>query len=335
MLWTEESQTALWDILKKPTLCLQYINDCNIIQPCICIKCNKPMELAMSSAISYLNMYADGIFMKCKCFRCKVQLKPPYDDIGTNVINVIKLVWSHWNRKEYKEVLQYNSVSKDIGCREKAFTDVIQATRNRILEIQSHEITQIGGKGCIVEIDETFMNKRKQNVGRMLQNAIGGEQVVDQNEKPIQYWIFGGVERRQVDDQSKQPLKGFYVMVQKRDRKTLEAEILKHIRPGTMIYSDMWHSYNNIIAMRDHNGIWCHYNHFSVNHKRNFVNPVLNNIHTQNIERRWGDLKQHCKRRGYRTGGVNSSIKQRVSEYEFKRNNGVLKVSQLIKKLVE
>ncbi|CAL6107119.1 Conserved_hypothetical protein [Hexamita inflata] len=120
-------------------------------------------------------------------------------------------------------------------------------------------------------------------------------------------------------------------------RKTLEAEILKHILPKSTIYSDKWPSYNHIIAMKNHQGIWCSYNPFTVNHSKNFLNPVLKSIHTQNIERRWGDLKQNCKRRGHRTffGWYNSSIKHSVAEYEFKCNNGVLKVCDLIKKIVK
>ncbi|CAL5993920.1 Conserved_hypothetical protein [Hexamita inflata] len=179
------------------------------------------------------------------------------------------------------------------------------------------------------------MNRRKFNVGRMPKNSIGEVQEVQESQNTEEYWIFGGVKRRKEGKDTDQPLKGFYVMVKKRNRKTLEAEILKHILPKSTIYSDKWSAYNHIIAMKNHQGIWCRYNHFTVNHSKNFLNPVLKSIHTQNIERRWGDLKQNCKRRGYRTGGYNSSIKQRVAEYEFKCNNGVLKVCDLIKKIVK
>ncbi|CAL5985688.1 Conserved_hypothetical protein [Hexamita inflata] len=84
-------------------------------------------------------------------------------------------------------------------------------------------------------------------------------------------------------------------MVKKRNRKTLEAEILKHILPKSTMYSDKWSSYNHIIVMKNHQGIWCRYNHFTVNHSKNFLNPVLKSIHTQNIERRWGDLNRIVK----------------------------------------
>ncbi|CAL5996243.1 Conserved_hypothetical protein [Hexamita inflata] len=321
----EESQVALWHILEDFDTRLQYIHSCGIVKPQTRRKCEETMKLAQSKSLSYVNTYSDGIFMKrptSKCQCSKILLKPPYDNIGTSVINIIKLLWSHWNRRKYSEVMQYQSNQKDIQCRQKSFTDIIYATRNRILEIQESQITH-GGAGRIVEIDETFMNRRKFNVGRMPKNSIGEVQEVQESQNSEEYWIFGGVQRKKEREDTDQPLKGFYVMVKKRNRNTLEAEILKHILLQSTIYSDKWSSYNHIIAMKNHQGIWCRYNHFTVNHSKNFLNHVLKSIHTQNIERRRGDLKQNCKRRGYRTGGYNSSIKQRVAEYEFKCNNGV------------
>jgi hypothetical protein len=71
---------------------------------------------------------------------------------------------------------------------------------------------------------------------------------------------------------------------------------------------------NGITNYKDDNGKWMGYLHFSVNHKKNFCNPLNPKINTQKIEATWRPLKERCKRRGYRTG-VNSSMDGRIAEF--------------------
>ncbi len=64
-------------------------------------------------------------------------------------------------------------------------------------------------------------------------------------------------------------------------RKSLKRDITK-ILPGTDIVFDGWAFYAGIENLQD--GI---YSHSVVIHERNFVNPLDNDIHTQNIENLW------------------------------------------------
>ena len=73
---------------------------------------------------------------------------------------------------------------------------------------------KIGGKGCIVEIDETCFSSKKYGRGRELN----------------QVWIFGGICRETQEM--------FAIIVEQRDENTLWKEIRKHIETGTTIYSD-------------------------------------------------------------------------------------------------
>ena len=52
----------------------------------------------------------------------------------------------------------------------------------------------------------------------------------------------------------------------RRDGSTLRAIILRHIRPGTEIWTDEWRAYTNI----------------PVNHQQHFVNPINTGANTQN-----------------------------------------------------
>ena len=117
---------------------------------------------------------------------------------------------------------------------------------------------KIGGPGLTVEIDESKFGKRKYNVGR----AIEGQ------------WVFGGICRETRDV--------FFVPVEDRTSDTLLGVIQEYIAEGTTIISDCWKAYNCL----EQEG----YNHLTVNHSVNFVDPVTG-AHTNTIERTWRDIK--------------------------------------------
>ncbi|RUS71460.1 hypothetical protein EGW08_020775 [Elysia chlorotica] len=128
----------------------------------------------------------------------------------------------------------------------------------------------IGGPG-VVEIDETLITRRKYNRGRL----------------PTQIWLFGGIERV-----SKRkfivPLTGD--VAENRTKETLLPLITKYIVKGSVIYSDAFRSYHTLKDLG--------YTHSVVNHSKNFVDPEDPNVHTQNIERLWKDVKSWVKRPG-------------------------------------
>ncbi|XP_027218228.1 uncharacterized protein [Penaeus vannamei] len=131
----------------------------------------------------------------------------------------------------------------------------------------------IGGPGIVVEVDETLFGKRKYEIGRLLS----------------QIWVFGGIERV-----SKKlflvPL--VELLSRKRDAETLIPLINKYILPGSVIVSDGWSAYRTISKHG--------YEHQVINHTEHFVNPENPEIHTQNIERLWRDVKEWSKRPGNR-----------------------------------
>jgi hypothetical protein len=119
----------------------------------------------------------------------------------------------------------------------------------------------IGGEGIIVEIDETKIAKRKYNRGQHIEGA----------------WVLGGVER--TDEK-----KLFLVEVPDRTAETLLTVLSRHLRIGTIVYSDLWRGY---IRLTDR----LHLEHQSVNHSYHFVDPVTG-VHTNTIEATWCALKK-------------------------------------------
>uniref|UniRef100_A0A914QR49 ISXO2-like transposase domain-containing protein n=1 Tax=Panagrolaimus davidi TaxID=227884 RepID=A0A914QR49_9BILA len=146
--------------------------------------------------------------------------------------------------------------------------------------------TMIGGEGKTVEIDETVITKRKYNRGRL----------VNQN-----YWFFGGVERESGEV--------FLVHVERRDALTLLPIIQRYIRPGTTIISDLWRAYGGISRLPEG------YNHYTVNHSQNFVDPETG-AHTNKIESEWQKFKMRHKAE---YGTSRTLLVEYVAQYLWKK----------------
>jgi hypothetical protein len=123
---------------------------------------------------------------------------------------------------------------------------------------------KIGGPNTTVEIDESFVFRRKNHVGRLL---TGEREHI---------WVLGGICR-----ETRQP---FAVTVPNRTASTLQDLIQEYVLPGTIIITDGWRGYLGLQAFG--------YIHKTVNHSENFVNPNDRTVYTNTIERQWGILKQ-------------------------------------------
>ena len=181
------------------------------------------------------------------------------------------------------------STSAECGVNKNTVTNYFTAFRDSVItELTEGPQPEIGGDNLNVEIDETLITHRKYNRGRYLASV----------------WVFGGICR--------ETHQAFAIVVPDRTAKTLNDEIANHIKPGSIIHSDTWKSYEQIEKIPNRN-----YTHFNVNHSKNFVNPETGS-HTQSVERMWRDLKYRktvsCGIRSKEAGGY-------VFEYIWRRNN--------------
>jgi len=133
------------------------------------------------------------------------------------------------------------------------------------------EGVQIGGidnegNPIIVEIDESKFGKRKHNRGRRVRAN----------------WVIGMVERTE-------QRRCVMVVVEKRDQTACSAIIRKHVKPGSMTFSDKWPGHFPIKKMTDKG-----YDHRSLCHKKEFVKEEADGTktHAQTIEGNWGAAKK-------------------------------------------
>lgn len=90
-------------------------------------------------------------------------------------------------------------------------------------------------------------------------------------------------------DVSQTPALGVMMVVATRDAATLLPIIQRHVRPGTIIWSDQWAAYNRVQHLASVA------QHETVNHSIEFVNPTTG-VHTQNVESYWSRAKMKIKR---------------------------------------
>lgn len=140
----------------------------------------------------------------------------------------------------------------------------------------------IGGRGHIVQIDESKIGHQKYHKGRI----ITGQ------------WVFGGIDTTTNEC--------FIEPVESRNAEVLTEVITRRIAPGSIIVSDCWRAYTCL-----ENKGWKYH---TVNHRYNFVDPV-SKAHTQNIERLWRDMRGAIPKYGLRKKNYNGYL----GEFLFKR----------------
>lgn len=123
--------------------------------------------------------------------------------------------------------------------------------------------TMLGGFGTIVEIDEALLGRRKYHRGSHNR----------------QKWCLGMAERGSSRTVTR--------LVERRDEGEMLPIILRHVRPGTVVHTDKWKAYRNLMLT---------YRHRTVNHSIEFVAP--DGTDTNLIEGTWRHLRLSLGCRG-------------------------------------
>lgn len=196
----------------------------------------------------------------------------------------VVLFVNHWLSKnwDHATVIQCLNISQETSVKWRSVCS--EVTEDWVIEQDS-----IGGPGVVVEIGETLIVSRKCDSG-------GGAQP--------QIWLFGGIERL-----SKKhfilPLKGSQGEVERLDRATLVPFIQQYVQAGSVIISDPWSDRPKLGDLG--------YIHYTVNRSKNFVDLPQSDVHTQNIQHLWKDLKDSVRRPGIKT----RFLHQYLSRYLF------------------
>jgi IS1 family transposase len=256
-----------------------------IIDKLNCEKCQNPM-IKESKESSYLGYH-------WRCLICEHTQSSTVNSIfeGTRVppdTGIRILYYFAWDKTIDETVHETKINHKTV---QNLFSEIC-STLSSHMTIQNN-LHQIGGPGKHVQIDETFVSKRKYNVGRMCSS----------------YWIVGGIceETNEI----------FMDWTAHRDSAVMRFLIKKYVGHGTIIATDGWKAYNIL----DNDGeLRNQYSHKTVNHKYEFV--ASDGTHTQKIERLWGEFKQWKRQR---RGFYFNDLDNYFQEFRWRRNIKIAK----------
>jgi hypothetical protein len=114
-------------------------------------------------------------------------------------------------------------------------------------------------------------------------------------------WVFGVVSTE------RSPCRGYFQVVEKRDRATLIPIIQQVLLPGSELHTDDWGAYINLQIHAPNVS-----RHRVVTHADNFVDPITG-VHTQEIEAAWNRLKIKIKnKKGVRPGDLQSFLDEHM-----------------------
>lgn len=125
----------------------------------------------------------------------------------------------------------------------------------------------LGGPGIVVQVDESVISRRKYHRGRVVKEK----------------WVMG-----LYDTSTK---RGMVMYIPNRRAETLLDVILKHVKPGTEIWTDCWSGYRCLSTL----GNVSQFIHKTVNHSQNFVDPATNTC-TNMVEGYWAKLKAYLRK---------------------------------------
>ena len=215
----------------------------------------------------------DGIRMTCRDQNCRRDLSIRTGSFfadGTKLqlllMQILELMYAYsYERASVKNLMRECLIA----------SEAVVNWRNYVRDIYAEYFVRhpvrIGGPGHIVEIDESAFVRRKHNVGRVVNTQ----------------WVFGGL-----DNNTKE---GFLVAVDQRDAATLLPILQDFVVPGSTVVSDLWAAYRTVNNLG--------YQHLTVNHRVNFVNPIMHAT-TNHVESMWC----HAKLRNKKECGTNRNL---------------------------
>jgi len=227
-----------------------------------CLFCKTQMDEVVCNKIK------DKCVFKCYTTTCNkykttrsIRSYSFLENINISLKDVLKIMW------KFSQEIQCVDLINEIECGKNSLYKLYSLFRQLCKKYYDDNPLLLGGIGRVVNCDESlFRHKPKYHRGRSTTK---------------EFWVFG------IADTSLVPARCFMTLVKDRSAKTLLPIIKKHIREGSVVYTDCWAAYNNIKSI----GL----DHETVNHSLHFVNPE-SGVHTQFIESYWGKQKYRQKK---------------------------------------
>ncbi|KXJ16816.1 uncharacterized protein LOC110234935 [Exaiptasia diaphana] len=207
--------------------------------------------------------HIDGWLWQCDRCRKKRSLRTNsfFSQFQKTKLEILVEVLYFWSAEDgVVKTARHLGISKHLVSR------VFKALRRICsLDIIRRPFYPFGGPHDICKCDESmFTYKSKYNRGRRAKK---------------QTWVFG------ISSTEFQPARGYFQVVEKRDRATLIPLIQMLLKPGSELHTDDWGAYENLTRHSPNVSI-----HRVVVHNRHFLNPVTR-AHTQESESGWATMK--------------------------------------------
>jgi transposase-like protein len=186
-----------------------------------------------------------------------------------SAIKLDKWLTAMWLLANCKNGISSYEIAKDIGVTQKSAWFMLQRIR---LAMKNGSVLKLGGTGGPVEVDETFIGGKPQNMhaAKRLKRKTATNGYA---EKAI---VVGMLDRDTRQVRAK--------MIPNVKRDTLQNAIIAGIERKSTVYTDGYHAYDTL-KVRD-------FVHETVNHVDEYVRG---NVHTQGIENFWSLLKRGLK----------------------------------------
>ena len=153
----------------------------------------------------------------------------------------------------------YTSIRMITGHSPGTISSYMRFFREMVIDTLRDSCQKIGGKGIVVEIDESKFGKRKNYRGRRVDGV----------------WVIGGVEKTSEK-------RCFLKKVKKRDWDTIQKVIKRYVKKGSIVGTDCWPGYDKLRK----SGVF----HETVNHSKHFKDPD-SGVHINTIEGTWNGIK--------------------------------------------
>jgi transposase-like protein len=223
----------------------------------------------------------DHYYLKTqKRWKCKECTKQFSVKLGTifedSPITLDKWLISLWMLVNCKNGVSSHELHRSLGITQKSAWFVLQRLR---LALQDGSVEKFGGSSSEVEVDETYIGQKSQNMHKSRKLRFQQLRNMHQDTNtPTNSRYYGKTAVMGLLDREQRKVRATVVPNVKRE--TLQNVILKEVQHGTKVYTDQLVSYDKLSQK---------YAHEVVNHLTGYVNG---RVHTNGLENFWSLLKR-------------------------------------------
>jgi transposase-like protein len=229
---------------------------------------------------------------QCKSKHSKRQFSAKVGTIfEDSPIALDKWLMAAWMLTNCKNGISSYELASDLGITQKSAWFMLHRLRLAMREEHDPHYPIGNGGNNPVEVDETFIGGKPKNRHSKKRSEVGDKKAI----------VMGMLTRNTRELRAK--------VIPNVKRETLQAEILKHVGWGSVIYSDQHVGYDGLNKLEN-------FTHKTVNHMTEYVNG---NVHTQGIENFWALLKRSLN--GTYVAVEPFHLDRYVDEQVFRYNN--------------